>query len=343
MEKLNTIYYGPAGTGKTHKMQEIFDGKANETIKNSNPVSIPAKAPIEATASDKPKQVNLPNTTNNGKGWDMIGGFVKNKYESIIMSLLSINNEPTGATDIIKLPFNNSFYKYFCGASTNGDFKQEIPAHSTNKKDLETDAQKLKARFTVKNNISHPEHKDIEFETGDENQGATILDRFGKTKFYIKNLEGEYTKKEIKRVKNFFCQNFGTDDPDKLIRMANDVTYRNEVLNGTSSLPENDTTIISEPEEDYSNPNEENTTKEDDIASKKVINPENQAFVTFHAGFAYEDFVQGLKPKLEASTLQFELKNGVFYDMCEQAAKLAGFNSLQHCLDSEKSDRKDFF
>jgi 5-methylcytosine-specific restriction protein B len=83
--------------------------------------------------------------------------------------------------------------------------------------------------------------------------------------------------------------------------------------------------------------------KEGENDNLLFTSPENLKFVTFHAGFAYEDFVQGLKPKLEASTLQFELKNGGFYDICEQAAKLAGFNSLQDCLDSEKSDRKDFF
>ncbi len=43
--------------------------------------------------------------------------------------------------------------------------------------------------------------------------------------------------------------------------------------------------------------------------------------VTFHAGYSYEDFVQGLRPNTQASTLLFEKKEGIFKQIVTQARK----------------------
>lgn len=43
--------------------------------------------------------------------------------------------------------------------------------------------------------------------------------------------------------------------------------------------------------------------------------------VTFHAGYSYEDFVQGLRPNTQASTLLFEKKEGIFKQILAQARK----------------------
>lgn len=45
-------------------------------------------------------------------------------------------------------------------------------------------------------------------------------------------------------------------------------------------------------------------------------------WVTFHQSYAYEDFVEGLRPKLDANTsngLSFEIKHGIFRRLCELA------------------------
>lgn len=44
-------------------------------------------------------------------------------------------------------------------------------------------------------------------------------------------------------------------------------------------------------------------------------------FITFHQNYSYEDFVIGLKPKLEGTQLAFEKHEGVFYKICDRARK----------------------
>ena len=47
----------------------------------------------------------------------------------------------------------------------------------------------------------------------------------------------------------------------------------------------------------------------------------NYEFVTFHQSFSYEDFIEGIKPKLEdgESDLSYEIKDGVFKKLCLRA------------------------
>ena len=44
--------------------------------------------------------------------------------------------------------------------------------------------------------------------------------------------------------------------------------------------------------------------------------------MTFHQSYSYEDFVEGIRPVLDASgSLKYELKEGVFKELCEKAKK----------------------
>ncbi len=55
---------------------------------------------------------------------------------------------------------------------------------------------------------------------------------------------------------------------------------------------------------------------------------DNQRFVTFHPSFTYEDFVEGLRPRVDdedEGEVAFQLRDGVFKEVCELAVHLAGF------------------
>jgi hypothetical protein len=47
----------------------------------------------------------------------------------------------------------------------------------------------------------------------------------------------------------------------------------------------------------------------------------NYEFITFHQSFSYEDFIEGIKPKLDSneSEVSFEIKDGVFKKLCLKA------------------------
>ncbi|WP_163931338.1 McrB family protein [Paraferrimonas sp. SM1919] len=44
-------------------------------------------------------------------------------------------------------------------------------------------------------------------------------------------------------------------------------------------------------------------------------------FVTFHQNYSYEDFVEGIKPKLDAAELSYKREDGVFKRICKEASK----------------------
>lgn len=59
-------------------------------------------------------------------------------------------------------------------------------------------------------------------------------------------------------------------------------------------------------------------------------------FVTFHQNYAYEDFVQGIKPGLDGNALSFERKDGVFKRISDRA-KINYLNSKKEKLPPEIS------
>lgn len=77
---------------------------------------------------------------------------------------------------------------------------------------------------------------------------------------------------------------------------------------------------------------------------------ERYDFVTFHQKYAYEDFIEGIKPVLTdgvegitSNELQFELKKGIFYNSCLKALNLAGYSSFDECYNDSFDNRKEKF
>lgn len=44
-------------------------------------------------------------------------------------------------------------------------------------------------------------------------------------------------------------------------------------------------------------------------------------FITFHQSMSYEDFIEGIKPKTEGGKITYEVKNGIFKELCAKAKK----------------------
>jgi hypothetical protein len=75
---------------------------------------------------------------------------------------------------------------------------------------------------------------------------------------------------------------------------------------------------------------------------------DNRFMTTFHQSYCYEEFIEGLKPVLDsadssANELKYEIADGIFYKACNQAAILAGYDSLSVCLQDSAESRKQHF
>ena len=51
---------------------------------------------------------------------------------------------------------------------------------------------------------------------------------------------------------------------------------------------------------------------------------ERVEFVTFHQNYAYEDFIEGIRPKLEGDELRYELRDGIFKGIAQRASQNPG-------------------
>ena len=64
---------------------------------------------------------------------------------------------------------------------------------------------------------------------------------------------------------------------------------------------------------------------------------ENTITTTFHQSFSYEEFVEGIKAKVNTTTNQIEynVEPGIFYKACERAANLAGYSSVLEMIEDD--------
>lgn len=90
-----------------------------------------------------------------------------------------------------------------------------------------------------------------------------------------------------------------------------------------------------------------------DEKKEKTVFKKLYKFTTFHQSYSYEDFIEGIKPRLsedqnedeseQITEIEYEIKPGIFYNACDKAAQLAGYNDLQEALQDKKEGRSDKF
>lgn len=57
------------------------------------------------------------------------------------------------------------------------------------------------------------------------------------------------------------------------------------------------------------------------IKYQKMLKGGQIVFVTFHQSMSYEDFIEGIKPKTEGGKITYEVKDGIFKELCAKAKK----------------------
>lgn len=77
-------------------------------------------------------------------------------------------------------------------------------------------------------------------------------------------------------------------------------------------------------------------TKYQDMVDKKRVR-----FTTFHQSMDYEDFVEGLKPKVDQGNVTYEVKDGIFKSICEDATQEGNLDELEKAIESFKQKCKE--
>ena len=85
-------------------------------------------------------------------------------------------------------------------------------------------------------------------------------------------------------------------------------------------------------------------------ASTSGVDADNFTFVTFHQAFGYEDFIEGIRPRLEGSVgddggeLGYTMEDGAFLRACRAALRLTGYDgSLQDFCELSRDERRQRF
>ena len=84
------------------------------------------------------------------------------------------------------------------------------------------------------------------------------------------------------------------------------------------------------------NGKKERTREEINEEYEKLIEAEQIVFTTFHQSLSYEDFIEGIKPETIDSNVTYEVKDGIFKQLCSRAIEQKPKNSDIEIYDFDK-------
>ncbi|TAE22508.1 MAG: AAA family ATPase [Cytophagales bacterium] len=66
-------------------------------------------------------------------------------------------------------------------------------------------------------------------------------------------------------------------------------------------------------------------------------------FVTFHASYSYEEFVEGIRPETLGGQISYRVRKGIFHRACLTALQQAGYATMADCLNDTPANRQRRF
>ena len=66
-------------------------------------------------------------------------------------------------------------------------------------------------------------------------------------------------------------------------------------------------------------------------------------FVTFHASYSYEEFVEGIRPETLGGQISYRVRKGIFHRACLTALQQAGYATMADCLNDSPANRQRRF
>lgn len=66
-------------------------------------------------------------------------------------------------------------------------------------------------------------------------------------------------------------------------------------------------------------------------------------FVTFHASYSYEEFVEGIRPETLGGQISYRVRKGIFHRACLAALNQAGYPTMADCLNDTPVNRQRRF
>ena len=149
-------------------------------------------------------------------------------------------------------------------------------------------------------------------------------------------------QKELKRTQN---SSFSKHNKKELEKMAFDVDFRNEILsqleyqtttekpmeniNADKKIPLNQilfgapgtgkTYNTKKIAVEIINGKKARTREEINAEYENLVNSKQIVFTTFHQSLSYEDFIEGIKPETTDGNVIYEVKDGIFKQLCKRA------------------------